>query len=120
MPLAVPATSPLWVRLLSALRRHIIFAKSGYRSAPPSTAFIRKVLIMRTLLAALCLATVLFVPLVATAEPLPATAPDSVGLSSAALAQVDALVQSYVSSGKLAGALMLVARDGKVAHAGVF
>jgi CubicO group peptidase (beta-lactamase class C family) len=75
---------------------------------------------MRKLLAALCLATVLFVPLVATAEPLPATPPDSVGLSSDSLAQVDTLLESYVSSGKLAGVLMLVVRDGKVAHVGAF
>ena len=56
----------------------------------------------------------------AAAEPLPSIAPDRVGLASEPLAEIDSLMQSYVNEGKLAGIVMLVAREGKVAHAGVY
>ncbi len=75
---------------------------------------------MRTPLLALCLALALFVPMGAVAEPLPSVDPARVGLATAPLADVDALMQSYVSEGKLAGVVMLIARDGKVAHAGAY
>jgi CubicO group peptidase (beta-lactamase class C family) len=42
--------------------------------------------------------------------------PEEVGLSSARLGNVTRLVQGYVDSGKLPGALTLVARRGKVVH----
>ncbi len=70
--------------------------------------------------AALCLALALIAPTTVVAEPLPSVAPDRVGLATAPLAEIDALMQSFVSEGKLAGIVMLVARDGKVAHAGVY
>jgi beta-lactamase family protein len=76
--------------------------------------------LMRTPFFALCLELALFVPVGAVAEPIPSVDPDRVGLATALLAGVDALMQSYVSEGKLAGVLMLIARDGKVAHAGVY
>lgn len=41
---------------------------------------------------------------------------DSVGVSSRGMAALDAHIQSYVDAGKLPGALVLVARKGKVAH----
>jgi CubicO group peptidase (beta-lactamase class C family) len=75
---------------------------------------------MLTRFFALCLALVLFSPILTVAEPLPAVAPDRVGLATAPLAEIDALMQSYVSEGKLAGIVMLIARDGEVAHAGVY
>ena len=51
------------------------------------------------------------------AEPvLPvAAAPEDVGLSSAQLARIEAVTQKYVDSGLVPGAVMLVARRGKVA-----
>ena len=45
----------------------------------------------------------------------PAT-PESVGLSAAALARIDALVAEQIAAGQLAGAVMLVARHGRRAH----
>lgn len=42
--------------------------------------------------------------------------PESVGLSSARLANVTRLVQSYVDDGKIPGAIAIVARHGKVVH----
>jgi CubicO group peptidase (beta-lactamase class C family) len=53
------------------------------------------------------------------AEPvLPvAAAPEDVGLSSAQLARIEAMTQKYVDSGLVPGAVMLVARRGKVAWA---
>ncbi len=75
---------------------------------------------MRTLFFTLCLVLALFAPVVAVAEPLPSVDPERVGLATAPLADVDALMQSYVREGKLAGVVMLIARDGKVAHVGVY
>ncbi len=75
---------------------------------------------MRILVPFLALTLLLIAPWQASAEPLPAAAPDSVGLASAPLAQVDSLMQSYIDQGKLAGIVLLVAREGKVAHAGVY
>ncbi len=75
---------------------------------------------MRTLYSALCLALVLFAPVRAVAEPLPSTPPERVGLVTDSLAEIDTLMKSYVDDGKLAGIVLLIARDGKVAHAGVY
>jgi len=44
-----------------------------------------------------------------------AAAPEDVGLSSAQLARIEAVTQKYVDSGLVPGAVMLVARRGKVA-----
>jgi CubicO group peptidase (beta-lactamase class C family) len=46
-----------------------------------------------------------------------AAAPEDVGLSSAQLARIEAMTQKYVDSGLVPGAVMLVARRGKVAWA---
>ncbi len=75
---------------------------------------------MRAPLFALCTAMALMAPVAAVAEPLPAIDPDRVGLATAPLAEIDSKMQSYVSEGKLAGIVLLVAREGKVAHAGVY
>ncbi|MDT8429221.1 MAG: serine hydrolase domain-containing protein [Pseudomonadales bacterium] len=42
--------------------------------------------------------------------------PESVGMSSAALARLDPLLQSYVDSGELVGVVSMVARKGEVVH----
>ncbi|MGD9645863.1 MAG: serine hydrolase domain-containing protein [Pirellulales bacterium] len=75
---------------------------------------------MRTILFAFAWALFCLAPLRAIAEPLPSAAPDEVGLDSATLAEIDERMQSYVSDGKLAGIVLLIAREGRVAHAGVY
>jgi len=50
---------------------------------------------------------------------LPPAAPDSVGLDPAALARVDTLVAGQIAARQLAGAVMLVARHGKLVHTSV-
>jgi CubicO group peptidase (beta-lactamase class C family) len=75
---------------------------------------------MRTAPGLLLSALVWFAPVVAVAEPLPSVDPARVGLATASLAEIDSLMNSYVSEGKLAGVVILAARDGKVAHAGTY
>lgn len=50
------------------------------------------------------------------AQALPRATPEAVGLSSERLGRLTAVLQSYVDSGRLAGAVALVARHGKVAY----
>ena len=53
---------------------------------------------------------------VVSAQTLPtAETPESVGLSSAQLDRVEAITRTHIEAGILPGAIMLVARDGKVA-----
>ena len=48
------------------------------------------------------------------------TKPETVGLSRARLARIDAFLQDrYVGPGKLPGALVMVQRKGQLAHLGV-
>jgi len=56
----------------------------------------------------------------AAAQILPRVQPEKVGLSSERLARIDALVESHIAKGDLAGAVTLVARHGKIAHLGVY
>ena len=51
-----------------------------------------------------------------TAADLPSAAPDTVGMSSARLARIDAMLQAEVSAGKLPGMVVAVARRGKVIY----
>ena len=75
---------------------------------------------MRTTLFALIWTLLCLAPWTTVAAPLPSVAPDRVGLDPAALSEIDARMQSYVSEGKLAGIVVLIAREGRVAHAGVY
>jgi len=75
---------------------------------------------MRARTLALVLALIFFTRAIAGAQPLPAVAPDRVGLATAPLSAIDARMQSYVDEGKLAGIVLLIAREGQVAHAGVY
>jgi CubicO group peptidase (beta-lactamase class C family) len=75
---------------------------------------------MRTLFSAICLTLILLAPVRAVADPLPSISPERVGLATGSLAEIDTLMRSYVDEGKLAGIVLLVAREGKVAHAGVY
>lgn len=75
---------------------------------------------MRARTLSLVLALIFVARATAFAQPLPTAAPDRVGLSTAPLAEIDARMQSYVDEGKLAGIVLLIAREGQVAHAGVY
>ena len=65
------------------------------------------------LIAALVLATSLSVP--ASTQGLPKVAPDEVGFSAQRLKRLSGAFQSDVDKGVIPGAVVLVARDGKVA-----
>ena len=49
--------------------------------------------------------------------PLPAAAPEAVGLSPKGLARITELLQGYVDRKRVAGTVTMVLRDGKVAYA---
>src|SRR5688572_27797627 len=51
-----------------------------------------------------------------TAADLPSAAPDTVGMSSARLARIDAMIEAEVTAGKLPGMVIAVARRGKVVY----
>jgi len=67
------------------------------------------------ILAAICASA-----LPAFADKLPIARPEMVGLDSARLARLGEVMQRYVDEGKLGGAVMLVARGGKVAYLQAF
>ena len=56
----------------------------------------------------------------AGADVLERVPPEDVGMSSARLERLDATLQGYVDSGTLHGAVVLVARQGKIAHVEAF
>ena len=53
---------------------------------------------------------------VAWSEVLPATQPEKVGLSSQRLDRIDQALQAHIKEGKVPGAVVLVARKGKIAY----
>lgn len=71
---------------------------------------------MRTLLVAFALLS----STAFAAELIPATTPEQVGLSATGLAEIDAAMKTYVDDEKLAGVVVLIARQGKVAHVDVY
>jgi CubicO group peptidase (beta-lactamase class C family) len=52
----------------------------------------------------------------AAAQGLPVVRPDSVDLTASGLARVDSAMSAYVTSGKVPGMVVAVARNGKLAH----
>ena len=52
----------------------------------------------------------------ASAEPLPRTKPEQIGLSSERLEHVSRVLRSEIEKGKLPGAVALVARKGRIAY----
>ncbi len=68
---------------------------------------------LRLFLLALLAATTLAVK----AAALPEAFPEAVGMSSARLARLDAALQHAVDIGELPGAVVMIARDGKLVHA---
>ena len=49
-------------------------------------------------------------------QALPEAAPESLGISSERLNRVDALFESYIAEGRIAGVVVAIARNGKLAH----
>jgi CubicO group peptidase (beta-lactamase class C family) len=119
-PAAVGAMLKIWSAngLPGTARRRTIIA-IGDRCLQPINLISTGNYLMRTPFSVLCLALVVLAPLRALGEPLSSVAPDRVGLATSPLAEIDSLLQSYVSEGKLAGIVMLIARDGKVVHTSV-
>lgn len=70
---------------------------------------------MRPIEAAIAVAALSLSRLV-RAEPLPAVAPEKVGLSSRRLARIGAALRAEIDRGKLLGAVVIVARRGRVAY----
>ncbi len=56
----------------------------------------------------------------ALSQGLPAAQPGRLGLSAAGLARLDSVMQVYVTDGKLAGLVVAVAKDGRLAHLEAF
>jgi len=54
-----------------------------------------------------------------SAETLPTTKPEAVGLSQERLGRIHALVNNHIEAGEISGAVMLVARKGKIAYVDV-
>ena len=61
-----------------------------------------------------------FLTYAVSAEVLPKTKPEKVGLSGSRIERIDSALTSWVNDGKMAGAVTLIARHGKVAHVGVY
>jgi len=59
---------------------------------------------------------VMLVPSLAIGQALPRSTPQAAGLTTAGVARLDSAMQAYISSGKLPGIVIAVARDGRVAH----
>jgi CubicO group peptidase (beta-lactamase class C family) len=53
-------------------------------------------------------------------QGLPTERPEKLGLSAVGLARVDSAMRAYVTDGKLAGIVVAVAKDGRLAHWGAF
>ena len=68
---------------------------------------------MRLMLALLALALPV---LAAPAASVPSVKPEDVGLSSERLALIDRMIERRIAAGEIAGAVTIVARNGKVAH----
>ena len=61
-------------------------------------------------------AVLLAAPAPRAAEDVVVASPESVGMSSERLQRIDRFVREYVDDGRIAGAVTLVARKGKVVH----
>src|SRR5688500_4131913 len=65
---------------------------------------------------AILLAALLSLPAVSAATDLPTAKPEEVGLSSARLARIAEVLKADVERGRIPGAVVLVARRGRVAY----
>jgi CubicO group peptidase (beta-lactamase class C family) len=83
----------------------------------PRSSQIREDHMTRNRTAAFALALLLLIGSLAhAADSLPTTKPEKVGLSAERLARIDRLMEGYVESDRLPGALGMIARQGKVAY----
>ena len=73
-------------------------------------------MLSRTRIVALAAALLLVVPQALFAQGLTVAVPESVGMSSERLERLTAALQGYVDEGRLAGAVAIVARRGKIAY----
>lgn len=64
----------------------------------------------------ICVAALLGIVSVAAGQRLPLAQPQQVGLSPEKFAQIDSVVKKFIDGQQLAGAVTIVARQGKVAH----
>jgi CubicO group peptidase (beta-lactamase class C family) len=62
------------------------------------------------------LGALVFPILIAAAAPIPSAKPEDVGLSSERLALIDRMIERRIAAGEIAGAVTIVARNGKIAH----
>ncbi len=67
-----------------------------------------------------CLVAVAGLARAAWAENLPSAAPSEVGVDADGLVSIDEAMQQFVDDNKLPGIVLLLAREGKVFHAGVY
>lgn len=70
------------------------------------------------ILLSVALGALVALPALAT-EPLPASRPEAVGLSPERLEQIHLLVERHIEAGEISGAVMLVARRGRIAYVDV-
>jgi CubicO group peptidase (beta-lactamase class C family) len=75
---------------------------------------------MQSMIRRLCLLALVAGAALSQAAPLPLSSPEEVGLSSARLLRLDAAMQKAVDSGELPGAVVLIARDGRLVYAKSF
>ena len=67
-------------------------------------------------IAVLLAAVLLAAPSLRAAEDVVVAKPESVGMSSERLKRIDSFIQEYIDADRIAGAVTLVARKGKVVH----
>lgn len=70
----------------------------------------------RVPIAAVLCSCLALLPPSSAAQPLPPATPESVGLSTERLSRVDALFESYIVHGHLAGVVVAIARQGKLVN----
>ena len=71
---------------------------------------------MRRMITAVALSACIVSSAIAWAEPLPSAGPEQVGLSAERLDRIRQAFEAEISKGKLPGAVVLVARKGRVAY----
>ncbi|MFB3897097.1 MAG: serine hydrolase domain-containing protein [bacterium] len=62
------------------------------------------------------LVTILTLPITSQAKPLPTTTPDKAGISVSILTSVDSVINTYIANQEIPGAVILVARNGKIVY----
>jgi CubicO group peptidase (beta-lactamase class C family) len=92
----------------------LAFAVGGGATGDVSSGMVRITIKATSWLVVAC--TVVLASGCAARRALPTARPEAVGLSRAGLAQIRPALQAYVDSGKLAGVVAVIARDGRIAY----